>query len=288
MDELDFFIYRMKHVRGIGNKGLLKVVAFALEGDWQSVTASEWLTIAQVKTNYQQEFLKSFDRSRSEISNLWQTYQRGGFLTIISENYPLYLKEIYNPPVGLFYRGNLDLLKKPALAMVGSRVATGYGKQIVSNLIPELVAKYVIVSGLAKGIDTSVHQQTIRHQGQTIGVVGTGLDVVYPQENFRLQKYMAERHLLLSEYPQGTAPLAYHFPARNRIIAGLAQGTIIIEAKQKSGSLITAQLALESGREVFAVPGSVIDGHSIGCLELIQQGAKCVINGRDILEELSL
>lgn len=288
MDELDFFIYRMKHVRGIGNKGLLKVVAFALEGDWQSVTASEWLTIAQVKTNYQHEFLKSFDRSRSEISNLWQTYQRGGFLTILSENYPLYLKEIYNPPVGLFYRGNLDLLKKPALAMVGSRVATGYGKQIVSNLIPELVAKYVIVSGLAKGIDTSVHQQTIRHQGQTIGVVGTGLDVVYPQENFRLQQYMAERHLLLSEYPQGTAPLAYHFPARNRIIAGLAQGTIIIEAKQKSGSLITAQLALESGREVFAVPGSVIDGHSIGCLELIQQGAKCVINGRDILEELSL
>ncbi|WP_314061851.1 DNA-processing protein DprA [uncultured Vagococcus sp.] len=288
MDELDFFIYRMKHVRGIGNKGLLKVVAFALEGDWQSITASEWLTIAQVKTNYRHEFLKSFDRSRSEISNLWQTYQRDGFLTILSENYPLYLKEIYNPPVGLFYRGNLDLLKKPALAMVGSRVATGYGKQIVSNLVPELVEKYVIVSGLAKGIDTSVHQQTIRHQGQTVGVVGTGLDVVYPQENFRLQQYLADRHLLLSEYPQGTAPLPYHFPARNRIIAGLAQGTIIIEAKQKSGSLITAQLALESGREVFAVPGSVIDGHSIGCLELIQQGAKCVIKGRDILEELSL
>ena len=288
MDELDFFIYRMKHVRGIGTKGLLKVVAFALEGDWQSITASEWLTIAQVKTNYRHEFLKSFDRSRSEISNLWQTYQRDGFLTILSENYPLYLKEIYNPPVGLFYRGNLDLLKKPALAMVGSRVATGYGKQIVSNLVPELVEKYVIVSGLAKGIDTSVHQQTIRHQGQTVGVVGTGLDVVYPQENFRLQQYLADRHLLLSEYPQGTAPLPYHFPARNRIIAGLAQGTIIIEAKQKSGSLITAQLALESGREVFAVPGSVIDGHSIGCLELIQQGAKCVIKGRDILEELSL
>lgn len=209
-------------------------------------------------------------------------------MTILSEAYPLYLKEIYNPPAALFYHGNLAWLKRPALAMVGSRAATVYGRKIVSNLIPELVGKYVMVSGLAKGIDTSVHQHTIRHQGKTIGVIGTGLDVVYPQENLRLQQYMGERQLLVSEYPPGTAPLPYHFPARNRIIAGLSQGTVIIEAKQKSGSLITAQLALESGREVFAVPGSVIDERSIGCLELIQQGAKCVINSRDILEELSL
>ncbi len=288
MDELDFFIYRMKHVQGIGNKGLLKVISYALESDWQKMTGREWSTIAQVKSNFRSDFLASFDMSQSRQSQLMQDYQRGGFFTILSDDYPDDLKEIYNPPVALFYQGNLNLLKKPAIAMVGSRAASAYGKQIVSNFMPELAEKFVIVSGLAKGIDTSAHQAAIRHQGNTIGVVGTGLDVVYPQENVRLQQYMAERQLILSEYPAGVAPLPYHFPARNRIIAGLTKGTIIIEAKQKSGSLITAQLALESGRDVFAVPGSVLDGHSIGCLELIQQGAKCVINSRDILEELSL
>ena len=143
----------------------------------------------------------------------------------------------------------------------------------------------VIVSGLARGIDTAAHMSILQSGGKTIAVIGTGLDVYYPRSNKRLQDYIGQHHLLLSEYGPGEEPLKYHFPARNRIIAGLCRGVIVAEAKMRSGSLITCERAMEEGRDVFAIPGSILDGRSDGCHHLVQEGAKLVTSGQDVLAE---
>ena len=156
----------------------------------------------------------------------------------------------------------------------------------VEKIIKELGNELVIVSGLAKGIDATAHYASIRNGGKTIGVIGTGLDVFYPKSNQRLQAHMGEHHLILSEYGPGQAPLKFHFPERNRIIAGLCQAVIVAEARLRSGSLITCERAMEEGRDVFAIPGNILDGKSAGCHHLIQEGAKLVTSGQDILDEL--
>lgn len=203
--------------------------------------------------------------------------------------YPRQLLELPQPPLALFYVGNFELLTHPMIGFVGARDATAYGKQIVENFIPQLVAEnYAIVSGLAKGIDSYSHHSAIQAEGYTIAVVGCGVDICYPKEVFPIYSEMKENHLIVSEYPAGTTPKKHHFPMRNRIIAGLCQGLVVVEAKERSGSLITAQQALENGREVFAIPGEIISGRSNGCHRLIQDGAKCVITPQDILEELPL
>ena len=145
--------------------------------------------------------------------------------------------------------------------------------------------RFVIVSGLARGIDTSAHVSVLKNGGATIAVIGCGLDVYYPKENQQLQDYLGKNHLVLSEYAPGEKPLKYHFPERNRIIAGLSQGVLVAEAKARSGCLITCERALEEGRDVFAIPGNILDGQSDGCHKLINEGAKCVTSGQDILSE---
>ena len=205
--------------------------------------------------------------------------------SILDEIYPEYLREIYNPPTLLFYQGNLDLLKFPKLAFVGSRNNTSSGNQAVEKLVKELNQNFIIVSGLAKGIDSMSHIASIKCQTATIAVIGTGLDIHYPSENHKLQDYLAEHQLILTEYGPGEKALKFHFPERNRIIAGLSRGVVVVEAKLRSGSLITAERAMEEGRDIFAVPGSIVNGNSEGCHHLIQQGAKLVSCGRDILEE---
>ncbi|MDG3133095.1 DNA-processing protein DprA [Streptococcus suis] len=205
--------------------------------------------------------------------------------SILDDIYPLELKSIYNPPVLLFYQGNLGLLELPKIAVVGSRDASKTGTQSVQKIIRELQNQFVIVSGLARGIDTAAHIASLKNGGQTIAVIGTGLDVFYPKENKELQSYIAKHHLLLSEYAPKAEPKKFHFPERNRIIAGLAGGVLVCEAKMRSGSLITCERALEEGREVYAVPGSILDGKSDGCHHLIQDGAKCVISGLDIISD---
>lgn len=149
----------------------------------------------------------------------------------------------------------------------------------------ELNQNFTIVSGLAKGIDTASHLSAIKNKIPTIAVIGTGLDIFYPLENRKIQEYLAKNQLILSEYPVGEKPLRYHFPERNRIIAGLSHGVVVIEAKLRSGSLITCERALEEGRDIFAVPGNIADGFSDGCNHLIQQGAKLIYQAQDILEE---
>ncbi|PLS06537.1 DNA-processing protein DprA [Neobacillus cucumis] len=209
-------------------------------------------------------------------------------ITIFDKEYPPSLKEIYQPPWALYAKGDLALLEKePKLAVVGSRQATQYGKNAIKLLFPELIENDIlIVSGLAKGVDALAHEQTIKIGGKTIGVIAGGFYHIYPKENIPLAVDMMKTQLVLSEYPPDTKPLRWHFPARNRIISGLAAGTFIIEAKRKSGSLITANYAVNEGRDVFSLPGSIFNPCSDGTNELIQQGAKLVLTAKDILEDL--
>ena len=220
-----------------------------------------------------------------EIKRLQE--QKVKVLTILDGAYPQRLKEIYLPPIVLFYRGNLSLVNQRAVAIVGSRDHSKYAKDCIHDLIPSLVKDdIVVISGLARGVDTLAHEETLKANGSTIAVIGSGLDVVYPLENSKLYDLIAKRGLILSEYPLQSRPLKFHFPYRNRIIAGLSHGVCVIEAKEKSGSLITANLALSENREVFAVPGSIFSIHSKGTNSLIEAGACLVSSGETISKNL--
>lgn len=208
-------------------------------------------------------------------------------ISIWDENYPEILKQIYDPPIVLFCRGDLDLLNKRSIGIVGTRTPTRYGKEVVTDLATNLAqAGYVITSGAAKGIDTTAHQTVLKTGGGTIAVLGNGLDRVYPAENRKLYNELADKGLMISEFLMGTGPDAPNFPRRNRIISGLSVGTLVIEAAERSGSLITAYFALDQNREVFAVPGSIQSRQSRGTNQLIRQGAVLIENAEQVLEEL--
>lgn len=212
------------------------------------------------------------------------------WIHLLSDDYPHSLKHIFTPPVVLFYKGDIECLNTHTLlGVVGSRDYTDYGKKVVEKLLSDLIrqtnGEIGIVSGLARGIDTEAHLMTIKNTGKTIGVIGTGLDISYPTDNKMLQNIMSKHHLVVSEYPIGSKPLQYHFPERNRIIAGLSRGVLVIESKQSSGSLITAYNALEESRDVFVVPGSIFEPHREGNHKLIQLGAVLVQSSDDILAE---
>ena len=203
--------------------------------------------------------------------------------------YPALLLETADPPLLIYIQGRAELLQAAVIAVVGSRNPTPQGIDNARAFATHLSATgLTIVSGLALGIDTAAHDGALSQVGSTIAVVGTGLDQVYPRANLELARRIALQGLMVSEYALGTPPLPRHFPPRNRIIAGLAQGTLVVEAELQSGSLITARLASESGRDVFAIPGSIHSPQSRGCHALIKQGAKLVEAGADILEELLL
>ncbi|WP_231295810.1 DNA-processing protein DprA [Colwellia sp. PAMC 21821] len=200
--------------------------------------------------------------------------------------YPQLLKEIYDPPIVLFVRGNIDLLLLPKMAIVGSRNATISGREIAHKLAGQLTEKFVVTSGMALGIDAQAHLGALHNQGFTIAVVATGLDLTYPSRHRELQKNIIEHNgLIISEFAPGVAPKQGHFPKRNRLISGLSLGVVVVEASLKSGSLISARCALEQGREVFAVPSSIYNVQAKGCHWLIKQGAKLVEDIADIEEE---
>jgi DNA processing protein len=202
--------------------------------------------------------------------------------------YPTRLREIYDPPPLLYVRGNIELLNRSSIAVVGSRRPTPYGNQIAEKLSKDLVDRgVVIVSGLARGIDASAHRGALASaNGLTIGVVGSGIDVVYPKENKKLFVEIEKRGVIVSEFPLGTFPAPQNFPIRNRVIAGMTLGVVVVEGAQYSGSLITARLAMEFGREVFGVPGNINSLSSFGPNQLIKQGAKLVAGWADVVEEL--
>ncbi|WP_372771022.1 DNA-processing protein DprA [Pseudoalteromonas sp.] len=203
--------------------------------------------------------------------------------------YPQLLKEISSPPLVLFCKGDIELLNTPKIAIVGSRNATEIGRQVSKDIATNLALNdFCVVSGMARGIDSCAHQGALQVERNTIAVLGTGVDVCYPKRAMGLYEQIAEKGLIISEYLPGTTALAANFPRRNRIISGLSLGTIVVEAEQKSGSLITAKYALEQNREVFAVPGSVYNELAKGCHSLIKQGAKLIENCDDIFAELSV
>ena len=202
-------------------------------------------------------------------------------------HYPRALLDSVDPPLLLYAQGRVELLQARAIAIVGSRNPTPQGTDNARAFAAHLsAAGFTIVSGLALGIDGAAHEGGLSGQGSTVAVVGTGLDRVYPRRHLKLAHRIAADGVILSELPLGTPPLPPHFPSRNRIIAGLSQGTLVVEAALKSGSLSTARLASEAGREVFAIPGSIHSPQSRGCHALIRQGAKLVETAQDILEEL--
>ncbi|HEX6161624.1 MAG TPA: DNA-processing protein DprA [Thermoanaerobaculia bacterium] len=201
--------------------------------------------------------------------------------------YPPLLAHIVDPPLVLHYRGDLSLLTRPAVALVGSRHCSAYGKNAARTLADALARSGVaVVSGLARGIDAAAHQAALDAGGATIAVLGCGIDLVYPRGHEALFARIAAEGLILTELPPGTPPLKQHFPVRNRIISGLTLGTVIVEATERSGSLITARMAAEQGRDVFAVPHPIFAAGGIGPHRLIQYGAKLVHDAADIVEEL--
>ncbi len=212
-------------------------------------------------------------------------------ITIIACDDPLYpslLKNIHDPPVVLYVLGNPELLNCKGIGIVGSRAATHYGSSIAEQMANSLARQsFTIISGMALGIDTAAHKGTLAAEGRTIAVLGCGLDVIYPPSNSRLHDYIVSTGAVVSEYPFGTKPDNFRFPARNRIISGLSLGIVVVEAANRSGSLITASHALEQGREVFAVPGRIDSVKSAGTHTLLQQGAKLVHSVNDIVEEFS-
>ncbi|EWH10933.1 DNA protecting protein DprA [Catenovulum agarivorans DS-2] len=202
--------------------------------------------------------------------------------------YPEQLKQIASAPLVLYAIGDIDLLQQTQVAMVGSRHASHYGADNAFAFAKDLAARGIIVtSGFASGIDGQAHKGALAANGKTIAVFGTGVDVIYPKRHQSLYQQIAQTGLILSEFPPGTPPRPKHFPRRNRLISGLSLGVLVVEAAPKSGSLITANYALEQGREVFAIPGSIHDPRTQGCHQIIQQGAKLVTQTADILEELS-
>lgn len=232
-----------------------------------------------------------YDLQSKKIMDTIQNYRQLDIypITIFDREYPAVLRETFKPPWVLYAKGNFRLLSmKRRLAVVGSRQATAYGKKAIELLFPKLIEKkIVIVSGLAAGIDASAHHTAMKLGGQTVGVIAGGFHHLYPKENEKLAVEMMRRHLVISEYPPNVKPQKWHFPMRNRIIAGISHGTLIVEAKKSSGSLITANYAVHEGREVFAIPGHILNPSAVGTNELIQQGAKLVLTAQDILEELS-
>jgi DNA processing protein len=218
----------------------------------------------------------------------WLEQPGNAIVTLADAAFPKLLLEIADPPAVLYCRGRTDLLNRPALAVVGSRNATSQGNSNAEQFARSFsTAGLTIVSGLAQGIDAAAHRGGLAGEGSTIAVLGTGVDILYPRVNAALGAEIAAIGLLLSEFPLGTKALAHNFPRRNRLISGLAQGCLVVEAALASGSLITARAAAEQGREIFAVPGSIHSPLSKGCHALIKTGAKLAESAEDVLSELS-
>ena len=230
-------------------------------------------------------------RADVDLDSVLQRIQSKGItiLTWEDEAYPRRLKEIDQPPPVLYLRGSLLPADEWTVAIVGTRRITAYGRQVTEEIATTLSRSGVtIISGLARGVDSVAHKAALDAGGRTIAVLGSGVDVIYPSEHRALAERMLASGALLSDYAPGTAPDGVNFPPRNRIISGLSLAVIVVEAGQKSGALITAEFAVEQGRDVFAVPGNINSPQSVGCNALIQQGARPLLQPRDVLEALDL
>lgn len=283
-DELAAWL-RLTLIPGIGGESQRKLLAaFGLP---EAIFAAGRLATRSVIGD-RADLLFDFDPAEEVDRNIeWASQPGQSILTLADSAYPQSLLQIADPPNVLYVRGNAALLQKRGLAMVGSRNATPQGLQTAENFAKTLAGRGIcIISGLALGIDAAAHRGALAAGGETIAVIGTGPDRIYPARNKELALAIVERGTIVSEFALGTPAIAANFPRRNRIISGLSCGVLVVEAAPESGSLITARLAGEQGREVFAIPGSIHSPVARGCHKLIKQGAKLVETAQDVLEEL--
>jgi DNA processing protein len=277
-------------VPGLGNMAFKKLLErFGSPADVFRASAADLAQVEGLRKQVARRILRQ-EFSLDPQSVLKDLEKQGAGLAIFTDPaYPEPLREIHDPPMVLYTKGLPIPGKTTFVAVVGSRNSTPYGVKTAENLAQGLARRGLgIVSGLARGIDSAAHWGCIEGRGFSVGVLGTGIDAVYPASNKKLFDAMVEKGAVITEFPPKTPPEPKHFPIRNRIISGLSKGVIVVEATMKSGSLITASMALEQGREVFAVPGSVHSFKSQGCHFLIKQGAKLVENADDVLDELGL
>ena len=258
---------------------------------YQRLCQNEWTEgIFTLEAIHQELSLEEIDWLRNtDFANLELQYRKEAIHFLMYEDalYPKRLREIYLPPVVLFYKGRLELFNRLSIGIVGARNHTPYSKEALEFLLPDILDRKVsIISGLARGVDSLAHQLTLDLKGETIAVIGNGINICYPKENQSLYDAIGKKGLILSEYPLDSPPLKFHFPYRNRIIAGLSHGLCVIEAKLHSGSLITANVALNENRQVFALPGNITSEYSKGTNELITAGAFPIRNANDILDSL--
>ena len=280
--------FNLKHVPGIGNLLFKRLLdRFSTPQQVFEASREDLLAVEEISPKITAAIAgqrRAGHRFEAELDAIANSDCR--ILTCNDADYPRLLNQIPDPPPYLYVRGRLEPTP-PAVAVVGSRNGTGYGKAIARHLGADLAAcRLTVVSGMALGIDTCAHEGALQAGGFTVAVMGTGPHHIYPAQNRKLHDAIAERGAVVSELPLDAGPDARHFPARNRIISGMALGTLVVEATLKSGSLITARLAAEQNREVFAIPGSIDSFKSTGTHALIKQGAKLVENVQDILEEL--
>lgn len=287
MDEI-YFLLRLLSVPGIGNQRVKQLVKkFEDPGSIFKVSAKEISRRGDLKYNIARRIKKDeYDKTAEKQTNEIRS-RDVKVISYLSAQYPESLKRIYNSPVLLYVKGSILKEDENSISIVGMRTPSQYGQKAAEYFSRELSRRGItIISGMARGIDSFAHKGAIRHKGRTIAVLGSGLNVIYPPENRRLYQSIIESGAVVSEFPFNTPPNPENFPKRNRIISGLSKGTLVIEAGEKSGSLITAYLALEQGREVFAVPGLINGIKSRGTHKLIKEGAKLVENIEDILEEI--
>jgi DNA processing protein len=276
----------LSQIPGLGNEGLRRLLLAFSSPD--AVLHASVSSLSQyVKPAVARAIAEGFENPEFPHVAVWLEDPLNCVLTIADAEYPQALLNTIDPPLILYIKGRLDLLNSPALAVVGSRNATTQGiRNAEAFAKSSSEAGLCIVSGMAQGIDAAAHIGGLQGIASSVAVVGTGLDKVYPASNRELAHRLAQNGTIVSEFALGTPPLAANFPRRNRIISGLSLGCLVIEASLQSGSLITARLALEQGRDVFAIPGSIHSPQSKGCHALIKQGAKLVEGAQDILEEL--
>lgn len=272
MNKTDFLL-RLKLERGIGYVKMLQI-ASQLDsekvdaGELKQLDLPEKLIESSLQAFYNEKYEKIIDRIRKQCS----------VISFFDDLYPKKLRQIYQPPLILFARGNTDLLKRPIATIVGARQATNYSQVVIDELMPNLIKKYVIASGLARGVDGMAHESALHHGGKTVAVVGNGINHFYPAQNQFLQQEIVEKGLLISEYLPDTPPKPFRFPERNRILAGLSDLVIVTEAREQSGSLITANMALHENRDVYAVPGPITCDLSKGPNRLIEVGAIPIVD----------
>lgn len=287
MTETQYWIWlsRIEKLGSIKTQKLLEI--YGVPKNIWNATKEELLKIEGIGEETTKQILKEEYRKGLEKYEIYMKQNNIELIHIYDKYYPEKLKTIYDKPIVLYIKGNKSILDEFSLAIIGCRDHTKYGEIVAKNISYQISKNNIVtISGLARGIDSIAHKETLKAKGKTIAVIGSGVDNIYPEENKELAKEIIKNGgAIISEYVVGTKAQKMNFPARNRIISGMSNGVVVIEAKKKSGTMITVDFALEQGKEVFAIPGNILSPNSEGTNELIKQGAKLITNIEDILEE---